>query len=205
LPRGLFFGKRRFDFLRTLSAELYQGGAMLRVRKYLIPALYGMALSLPLGVRVGVPLVLVQANKLGLFAEPSGTQAAGSVYTVDGLEGFVLTVHQPHQPKIRVQLAGLIESDGRWGEEATSIVAMLLEASQYQVKVQVITPAQGSSPAIALVKLPTGTYLQQILLAIGVAELDQQQVSMLPIEAAEAFQQAQVIAQSERKNIWHRG
>lgn len=176
---------------------------MHRVRKYLIPALYGVALSLPLGVRVGVPLVLVRAEKLGLFADSSSTQTADSVYTVDGLEGFVLTMHKPHQRPIQVQLAGLIESDGRWEEEAASIVAMLLEASQYQVEIEMIEPVQGSSPAIALVQLPTGTSLQRILLSIGVAELDQQQLSRLPDEVAEAFQQAQAIAQSERKNIWH--
>ncbi|MBE9109282.1 hypothetical protein IQ273_07620 [Nodosilinea sp. LEGE 07298] len=171
------------------------------LRKRLTPLLYGLALCLPLGLKLGVPLVLVQGERLGLF----GSSSSDAVYTVDRVDGFMVTAHLPHQPPVQFQLAGLAESDERWQREATGILSMLLEASHNQVIITVAKPKQSSSPANALVQLPTGGYIQQILLSDGVAQLEPRQLDGMSAEIVQMLQQAELSAQAAHKNIWSQG
>ncbi len=176
------------------------------LRKRLTPLLYGLALCLPLGLKLGVPLVLVQGERLGLFAQRSDADSSSeAVYTVDRVDGFMVTAHLPHQPPVQFQLAGLVEPDKRWQGEATGILSMLLEASHNQVVVTVSKPEQSRSPANALVQLPTGGYIQQILLSDGVAKLEPRQLAGIPAEIVQMLQQAETSAQAEHKNIWSQG
>jgi hypothetical protein len=94
-----------------------------------------------------------------------------TVYTVDGVQGLLLTVHQPNQPSTQIQLAGLTAPNERWKEEATGILSMLVQASHNQVKVSFTESRPFDSSVNALVQLPTGAYGQQILLSEGVAPI----------------------------------
>ncbi|MGB3199818.1 MAG: hypothetical protein WBA99_02880 [Nodosilinea sp.] len=168
----------------------------------LTPLLYGLALCLPLGLKLGVPLLLVQGERLGLFAGRLGVDPSGSDYTVDEVHDFLLTAHRPGQPPVQFRLAGLAESDKRWQGEATGILSMLLEASRNQVKVTLLDSDPAAALPIALMQLPTGTYVQDILLSDGVAELDPAQLGEMSKEVVDLLQQAQAVAQGQHKNIW---
>ncbi|WP_017301007.1 hypothetical protein [Nodosilinea nodulosa] len=172
------------------------------LRKRLTPLFYGLALCLPLGLKLGVPVIIVQGERLGLFADRSGVDTSGSDYTVDEVHGFLLTAHQPGQPPVQFRLVGLAESDERWQREATGILSMLLEASRNQVKVTLLDSDPAAALPIALVQLPTGTYIQDIVLSDGVAKLDSATLGQMPRAAAAALQQAQAFAQGQHKNIW---
>ncbi|MFE4106688.1 hypothetical protein ACFVKH_10405, partial [Almyronema epifaneia S1] len=85
----------------------------------LTPLLYGLALCLPLGLKLGVPLALEQGERLGLLGNLAGDRSPANLYMVDSIQGLLLTVHQPNQPSVQLQLAGLTESDERWQDGAT--------------------------------------------------------------------------------------
>jgi hypothetical protein len=95
---------------------------------------------LPLGLKLGIPLALEQAERLGLFGSLPGNGSSNDLYTVDGVQGLLLTVHQPNQPSIQIQLAGLTAPNERWTDEATGILSMLAQASQNQVKISFTEP-----------------------------------------------------------------
>ncbi len=175
------------------------------LRKRLTPLLYGLALCLPLGLKLGVPLALEQGEQLGLLGNLAGDRLSGNLYTVDSVQGLLLTVHQPNQPTVQCQLAGLTEPDERWRDEATGILSMLVQASQNHITVSFIKPKQPDSAANGLVQLPTEAYVQQILLSEGVAQLDRTQLDGIPTETALMFQQAEASAKAEHKNIWSKG
>ncbi|MFE4105929.1 thermonuclease family protein [Almyronema epifaneia S1] len=145
-----------------------------------------------------------QGERLGLLGNLAGDRLSDNLYTVDSVQGLLLTVHQPNQPPVQCQLAGLTEPDERWRDEATGILSMLVQASQNRVTISFTETKQPDSVASALVQLPTGAYVQQILLLEGVAQLDRTQPNSLPTETAQMFQQAEALAQAERKNIWSR-
>jgi hypothetical protein len=139
--------------------------------KWLTPLLLGVSLCLPLGLKLGIPLVLQQGENLGLFETLPGSGSPNDFYTVDGVQGLLLTVHQPNQPSTQIQLAGLTAPNERWKEEATGILSMLVQASHNQVKVSFTESRPSDSSVNALVQLPTGAYGQQILLSEGVAPI----------------------------------
>lgn len=175
------------------------------LRKRLTLLLYGLALCLPLGLKLGVPVILVQGDRLGLFTDRSGVDTSGSDYTVDEVHNFLLTAHRPGQPPVQFRLAGLAESDKNWQGEATGILSMLLEASHNQVIITVANPDPSRSPANALVQLPTGGYIQQILLSDGVAKLEPRQLDRIPAEIVQMLRQAELSAQAAHKNVWSQG
>jgi hypothetical protein len=174
------------------------------LQKRLTPLLYGLALCLPLGLKLGVPLALEQGERLGLLGNFVGDRTPENLCTVDSFQGLLLTVHQPNQPPVQLQLAGLTEPDERWQDEATGILSMLVQASQNQIKVSFTEPGNPDSAASALVQLPTGAYVQQILLSEGVTQIDRTQLNKIPTETAQILQQAEASARAEHKNIWSR-
>jgi hypothetical protein len=101
----------------------------------LTPLLLGVSLCLPLGLKLGIPLALEQVERLGLLGSLPDSGSPKDVYTVDGVQGLLLTVHQPNQPSIQIQLAGLTAPNERWKDEATGILSMLVQASHNQVMV----------------------------------------------------------------------
>jgi hypothetical protein len=175
------------------------------LRKRLTPLLYGLALCLPLGLKLGVPLALEQGEQLGLLGNFVGDRLSDNLYTVDSVQGLLLTVHQPNQPTVQCQLAGLTKPDERWQDEATGILSMLVQASQNRVTVSFTEPKQPDSIASALVQLPSGAYVQQILLSEGIARIDRTRIDRIPTETAQILQQAEASAKAEHKNIWSRG
>jgi endonuclease YncB( thermonuclease family) len=170
--------------------------------KRLTPLLLGVSLCLPLGLKLGIPLVLEQGERLGLFESLPGNRSSKDLYTVDRVQGLVITLHQPNRPSIQIQLAGLMVPNERWKDEATGILSMLVQASQNQVTVSFTEARVSDSPANALVQLPTGTYVQQILLSEGVAWLDLASVKRLPPEIVQILHNAEASAREEHKNIW---
>lgn len=98
-------------------------------------------------------------------------------------------------------MAGLAPSSPRWQAEATGVLTLLLQASDGKVSIQTMHSTQARQ-TVALVALPNGTLLQQILLAQGLAKLDRQQISDLPPDIQIVLQQSQASAQQEHKNTW---
>lgn len=119
-------------------------------------------------------------------------------------EGTMLKIQEPNQAPQTVQLAGLVPAAGHWQAEANGVISMLMESTQGQVSVQTIgqTP---SGESLAIVELPNGTTLQQILLENGIVKLDPVGVKSLPAATATQLRQAQTSAQAEHKNIWSQG
>jgi endonuclease YncB( thermonuclease family) len=160
----------------------------------LIYWLWAIALSLPSALKLSIPALLHQHSLL--TAAP--TQ---SFSRVKAIAGNTLTVLAPNGSTQQIQLAGLAPPSPRWQRQTTGVLTRLLEASEGQVSIQTVHHIQPKQ-VIALVKLPNGTLLQQILLSQGLAKLDPQQLSKLPPNIQLVLQQAQASAQHERKNAW---
>ena len=120
---------------------------------------------------------------------------------VVSVQGSTLSVKVPGQSPQTIQLAGIAPADKHWQEETTGVISALLESTRGQVSVNTM----GRSPsgeASALVELPNGTTLQQVLLEDGVAQLDNDSLSRFPADVSAKLQAAQAAAQSQHKNIW---
>jgi endonuclease YncB( thermonuclease family) len=156
--------------------------------------LWAIALSFPFALKLSIPALLHQQSLL--TAAP-----IQSFSRVKEIAGNTLTVIAPNGSTQQIQLAGLTPSSPRWQAEATGVLRLLLQASDGKVSIQTTHRGQ-EKQTVALVALPNGTMLQQILLSQGLAKLDPQQLSDLPIDIQLALQQAQASAQQERKNTW---
>ena len=156
--------------------------------------LWAIALSLPFVLKFSIPAIL-HGQRFAIAAPVK------SLYRVQAIQGHTLTMLALNGSTQQIQLAGLAPSSPRWQREATGILTLLLQASEGQVLIQTM-PHNPAGQPVALVKLPNGTLLQQILLAQGLAKLDPQQLSNLPPDIQIALQQAQTSAQQEHKNIW---
>lgn len=117
------------------------------------------------------------------------------------LQGKVLTVEQPGESPQTVQLAGIAPASERWQAEANGVIAMLLESNQGQVSVELLSQTPFGT-RLAVIELPNGTTLQEILLEDGVAKLDSDSLKTLPPEVVTTLKQAQASAQLQHKNIW---
>ena len=154
---------------------------------------YGSLLGvlLPAGIRWGIPELAQSAQRSGLLS----SQAIRA--TTIAIHGNTWRINSPQQPPQTIQLAGLKSIDSTWQNQADSVAVMLIHASQNQVNIQLLNP--GSS--LAIVRLPNGTLLQQVLLSQGLAEFDFSQKN-LPTDIAQTLQQAQQNAQQQHKNLW---
>jgi endonuclease YncB( thermonuclease family) len=156
--------------------------------------LWAIALSLPFALKFGIPAIL-HDQRISIAAPVE------SFYSVEFIQGHTLTLLQPNGSTQRIQLAGLAPSSPRWQAEATGVLTLLLQASDGKVSIQTMHRTQARQ-TVALVALPNGTLLQQILLAQGLAKLDRQQISDLPPDIQIVLQQSQASAQQEHKNTW---
>lgn len=159
-------------------------------------ALCGAAVCLPLALKLGVPAVLSSRRVESLLA--SGRSEMDYVTSV---QGDVLTVEQPGESPQAMQLAGIAPASEHWQAEANGVISMLLESNQGQVSVESLGQTS-SDTHLAIIKLPNGTTLQEILLKDGVAKLDSDSLETLPPEVSTTLKQAEALAQSQHKNIW---
>lgn len=150
-----------------------------------------IGLLLPVGIRWGIPEIAQSAQQSGLLS-PQATEA-----TTISIYGNIWQISSPHHSSRTFQLAGLKPIAPVWQVQANSVAMMLIEASNKPVDVQFLPP----NSSLALVRLPNGTLLQEILLAQGLAELDPNQKD-LPTDVAHALQQAQLTAQQQHQNFW---
>lgn len=166
-------------------------------------ALFTIMLLLPLGLKLGFPAVLVQAEQAGLL-QPFIKSQISSAYTVKVIAlkpNLMLTVHTPEKSSITVRLLGLQAANEQWQSQQAGTIAMLLQASNVQVALLNIQPIKPREVA-AIVALPNGTSLQEVLLEDGLAELEPSQLSQLPQDTTQRLQQAETEARKQRKNIW---
>lgn len=114
-------------------------------------------LLLPSVVKLGVPALVRQADQLGwLYPQPK------DLYTVTSIHKGVLIVQAPGRSPQRIQLRGLQISD-RWHKEAEGVLALVLSPSGSQVRLLHLHPVAGGELR-AIVSLPNGTTLQEVLL-----------------------------------------
>lgn len=159
-------------------------------------ALCGAAVCLPLALKLGVPVILSSRQ-----VEPLLASSHSDMDHVLSVQGDVLTIQQSGEPPQAMRLAGIAPASERWQAEANGVISMLLESSHGQVSVESLgqTPSDTHS---AIIKLPNGTTLQEILLKDGVAKLDSDSLETLSPDVATTLKQAEALAQSQHKNIW---
>lgn len=151
-----------------------------------------VGLLLPIGVRWGIPKLAGQVQASGLLSPPT-TQAT----TVTAIHGNTWQINSPQQPPRIIHLAGLKPIAAPWQNQANSVAIMLIKSFQNQVDIKLLNP----NSSLAIVHLPNGTVLQEILLKQGLAQFDPNQKG-LPPGIAHTLQQAQQSAQRQYKNIW---
>jgi endonuclease YncB( thermonuclease family) len=165
--------------------------------------LFGTMLLLPLGIKLGVPALLIKGEQMGLlqvFTKPQNS----STYIVKAISlkpVLTLMVRSQEKSVIKVRLFGLQAANEQWQSQAAGTLALLLKASNAQVallNVQSIEPGE----VAAIVTLPNGTSLQEILLADGLAKLDFPSLARLPQETTQRLQHAEAQAKAQRKNVW---
>lgn len=164
-----------------------------RIKRWQV-LLCGVALGLPVALKLGIPAVLNSP-----FAE--SLMAVSKSDRVLSIDGTTLKVQHPGDSTPRaVQLAGIAPSSSHWQAEAGGVLAALVEANQGRASVEILGQSDGKE--IALVKLPNGMTLQQVLLEDGVAKLNDSTLGSLPSAEVTVLQEAQASAKAQRKNIW---
>ncbi|NJP12559.1 MAG: hypothetical protein HC866_26385 [Leptolyngbyaceae cyanobacterium RU_5_1] len=169
-------------------------------RQFLV--LYAIAILLPVSLKLILPVLVVAGGQRRQISVLN--HATQALDTVESIHGNVLTVRGLDGSTRQVQLAGLAALNSRWQQEATGVLASLIQASQGQIAVIATHPAPAGKE-FALMRLPNGTLIQQVLLAEGLAKLDVQQVFGLPSNLRTVLQQAQTSAQQQHKNLWGNG
>jgi endonuclease YncB( thermonuclease family) len=165
--------------------------------------LFGTMLLLPVGIKLGVPALLMKGEQMGLLQVFTKTQAS-SPYTVEEIafkSNLRLTVRTPEKSVIKVRLIGLQAANEQWQSQAAGEIALLLKASNAQVFLLNVQPIKPGAIS-AIIALPNGTLLQEILLADGLAKLDPAQLPHLSQQTTQGLQQAQAKAKAQRKNVW---
>ena len=159
-------------------------------------ALGGAAICLPLVLKLSVPAILSNRR-----IEPFLPNASSAMDQVVSVQGSTLSVEKSGQAPQDITLAGIAPAGEHWQSEANGIISALLESTQGQVSVASIERSP-SGEASALVELPSGTTIQQVLLEDGVAKLDDATLKLFPADVATKLQTAQSLAQAQHKNIW---
>ena len=156
----------------------------------------GVALCLPLALRLGIPAILSSRR-----VEPLLPLSHSEMDHVLSVQGEVLTVEQPGKSPEAIRLAGISPANKHWQAAANGVISTLLESNQGQVSVTPVESFDNSGNS-ALIRLPNGTTLQEILLEDGVAKLDEIGLDAVPDDVATTLQKAQAAAQAQHKNIW---
>lgn len=146
----------------------------------------------PISIRWGGPILLRQVEQTGLIKAFSH-----STSTVKTIDGDTWIIAPPKQPIQSLQLAGIEPIDPAWISQANSILGMIVYASNNQVNVTTLPHSSR-----ALLQLPTGLLLQEILVREGFAKLDANQLKLLPKDTVTQLEQAQAKAKAEHQNLW---
>ncbi|MBE9009758.1 hypothetical protein IQ250_06025 [Pseudanabaenaceae cyanobacterium LEGE 13415] len=176
--------------------QFHHSGASLVKPQHI--ALFTLMICIPLGLKLGVPTLLHQAERAGWFekleAQPS------SLNKVESIQNGILLVKSSAGATLRVKLAGL-ELDEHWQTQADGIMAMLLQPARAQVVLgQTQIVQNGITDAI--VTLPNGISLQEILLSDGLAKLSLNKFNRLPENLVLKLKQAEANAKRQHKNLW---
>jgi endonuclease YncB( thermonuclease family) len=146
----------------------------------------------PIGIRWGSPILLHQVEQAGLIKAFSR-----STSTVKTIDGNTWIIAPPNQPIQSLQLAGIEPINPSRIAEANSVLSMIVHASDNQVSVTTLPHSSR-----ALLRLPTGLLLQEILVRAGFAKLDAKQLSLLPQETVTQLEKAQAQARAQHQNLW---
>lgn len=155
------------------------------------------ALLLPFGSKLSTPLLLPLAAQLW---QHSSSSAAKPHDTVESINAGIWTIRGSDQSLRLVKLAGVSPIESEWQAQTNGVIAILLQSSQQQIDLTVIHTDKNVKHAI--VSLPNGTSIQQVLITDGLAKLDEAQLEQLPEQTKQALQHAQLLAQQQRKNLW---
>ncbi|KAM3092537.1 hypothetical protein ACKFKG_22235 [Phormidesmis sp. 146-35] len=161
-------------------------------------ALFALMLCIPLGLKLGVPTLLHQADRAG-WLEKFHPQNQ-SLDTVESIQNGILRLKKPTGEVLRVKLAGLV-LDEHWRSQAEGVMAMLLRPAQAKVRVSHTQLVQHGITE-AIVSLPNGTPLQEVLLSDGLAKLNPNNLKVLPENLVLRLQQAETNAKLQHKNVW---
>lgn len=165
--------------------------------------LFGTMLLLPVGIKLGVPALLMKGEQMGVLQAFTKSQTS-SIYIVETIafkSNLTLTVRTSEKSVIKVQLIGLQAANKQWQSQAAGAIALLLQASNAQVSLINTQPIKPGEIA-GIITLPNGTSLQEILLADGLAKLDFPPLARLPQETTQRLQHAEAQAKAQRKNVW---
>jgi|GEM_PF-4849846 len=165
--------------------------------------LFGTMLLLPVGIKLGVPALLMKGEQMGVLQVFTKSQTS-SIYIVETIafkSNLTLTVRSPEKSVIKVRLIGLQAANEQWQSQAAGAIALLLKASNAQVALLNTQPIKPGE-ITGIITLPNGTSLQEILLADGLAKLDFPPLVRLPQETTQRLQHAEAQAKAQRKNVW---
>ena len=95
--------------------------------------LFGTMLLLPVGIKLGVPALLMKGEQMGVLQVFTKSQTS-SIYIVETIafkSNLTLTVRSPEKSVIKVRLIGLQAANEQWQSQAAGAIALLLKASKY--------------------------------------------------------------------------
>jgi hypothetical protein len=115
---------------------------------------------------------MYQVNQWGWLAETQNQSR------VESIQAGILLVKPSAGETLRVQLLGLT-FDKNWRPQAEGAISMLLNSAQAKVNLS-HTQSTHDDLIAAIVTLPNGTSLQEILLADGLAKLDLSALKTVP-------------------------
>lgn len=161
-------------------------------------ALFALVICIPLGLKLGVPTLLSQAERAGWLEQLQPQNL--SLDTVESIQDGILMIKTPAGETLRVKLAGL-DLAAPWQNQAEGVIAMLMQTTQAKVIVS-HTQIYQSGITEAIVTLPNGTSLQEILLSDGLAKLNLNNLNTLPENLVFKLKQAEARAKLQHKNVW---
>lgn len=147
----------------------------------------------PIAIRWGGPRLIYQAEQTGLIKDLIGSTTS----TVKTIDGNTWIISPPNQPIQSLQLAGIEPIDPSRIAESNSILRMIVFASDNQVSVTVLPHSSR-----AILRLPTGLMLQEVLVRQGFAKIDPNQLNSLPKDTVASLEQAQAKAKAQHQNLW---
>lgn len=161
-------------------------------------ALFALMICIPLGLKLGAPTLLHQAERSRWFEQFQPQNS--SLNTVESIQNGILLIKTPAGETLRVKLAGL-DLDAPWQAQAEGVMAMLLQPAQAKVIIGHRRMAQSGVTA-SIVFLPNGTSLQEVLLSDGLAKLNVDDLNTLPENLVLKLKQAEAKAKLQHKNVW---
>lgn len=181
--------------IRRIQFHQHSGATIVKPQHI---ALFALMICIPMGLKLGVPTLLHRAEQDGWFERLQSQKS--SLNTVESIQNGILQIKTPAGAILRVKLAGL-DLDTHWQAQAEGIMAMVLQPVRAQV---MLSDAQVAQTGVteAIVTLPNGTSLQEILLADGLAKVSLNTPNSLPENLMLKLKQAEANAKFQHKNVW---